>query len=106
MSVFQRLYRGETRFDFIGTRRRWYLASLIIIVICVLSFVLRGFNWGIEFKGGSQFTILTKGTPITAKEAESAFARAGLQVADAARVVGSGDSRQIVVKTNDVTPAE
>ena len=106
MSVFQRLYRGETRFDFIGTRRRWYLASLIIIVICILSFVIRGFNWGIEFKGGSQFTILTKGTPITAKEAESAFARAGLQVADAARVVGSGDSRQIVVKTNDVTPAE
>jgi preprotein translocase subunit SecF len=106
MSVFRSLYRGETRFNFIGTRRRWYLASGVILVICVLSFVLRGFNWGIEFKGGSQFTILTKGTPITAKQAESAFAKAGLDVADAARIVGSGDSRQVVVKTKDVTPAE
>src|SRR6266568_2020735 len=50
MSVFRSLYRGETRFDFIGSRRRWYLASGILIVICVLSFLLRGFNLGVEFK--------------------------------------------------------
>jgi preprotein translocase subunit SecF len=106
MSVFRRLYRGETRLNFIGTRRRWYAASGVIIAICVLSFVLRGFNWGIEFKGGSQFTILTKGTPISAKQAESAFSSAGLDASDAARVVGSGDSRQVVVKTKNVTPAE
>ena len=106
MSLFQRLYRGETQFDFIGSRRRWYLASLIIIVICIFSFVLRGFNWGIEFKGGSQFQIQTKGSSITAKQAESAFRSAGLEPADAARVVGSGTSRQIVVKTKGVTPAE
>ena len=106
MSVFRRLYRGETRFNFIGTRRRWYLASLIIIAVCVLSFALRGFNWGIEFKGGSQFQIQAKGTSISAKQAESAFRSAGLTPADAARVVGSGNTRQIVVKTKNVTPAE
>jgi preprotein translocase subunit SecF len=106
MSVFTRLYRGETRFDFIGARRRWYLASGVILVVCVLSFVLRGFNWGIEFKGGSQFQIQAKGTTISAEQAESAFRAAGLEPADAARVVGSGDTRQIVVKTKDVTPAE
>lgn len=106
MSVFTRLYRGETRFDFIGSRRRWYLASGVILVICVLSFVLRGFNWGIEFKGGSQFQILPRGTSITAKDAEAAFTNAGIPPADAAQVVGSGQTRQIVVKTKDVSPAE
>jgi len=106
MSAFTRLYRGETRFDFIGARRRWYLASGVMLVICVLSFVLRGFNWGVEFKGGSQFQITASGTSITAKEAESAFSRAGIPPADAARVVGSGSTRQIVVKTPNTTPAQ
>ena len=106
MSVFRSLYRGETRFNFIGTRRRWYAASGLILLVCILSFVLRGFNWGIEFKGGSQFQIKASGTSITAKEAETAFRNAGLDPADAARVVGSGSTRQVVVKTKDVTPAE
>jgi len=106
MSVFRSLYRGETRFNFIGTRRRWYAASGLILLVCILSFVLRGFNWGIEFKGGSQFQIKASGTSITAKEAETAFRNAGLEPADAARVVGSGSTRQVVVKTKDVTPAE
>jgi preprotein translocase subunit SecF len=106
MSVFTRLYRGETRFDFIGARRRWYFASGVMLVICVLSFVLRGFNWGVEFKGGSQFQITASGTSITAKDAESAFSRAGIPPADAARVVGSGSTRQIVVKTPNTTPAQ
>jgi preprotein translocase subunit SecF len=106
MSIFQRLYRGETRFDFVGSRRRWYLASLIIVVICVLSFVFRGFNWGIEFKGGSQFQVDASGTSITAQQTETAFSNAGLAPADAARVVGSGSTRQIVVKAQNTTPTQ
>lgn len=106
MSVFRKLYRGETNFEFIATRRRWYAASGLILIVCVLSFVLRGFNWGIEFKGGSQFQIQTKGVEISAKQAESAFRSAGLEPADAARVVGSGNTRQIVIKTENVTPTE
>jgi len=76
--LIRRLYRGETNFDFIGSRRRWYLASGVIIVICILSFIIRGFNWGVEFKGGSQFQIAAAGTSITAKDAEAAFSRAGI----------------------------
>ncbi|HKF31850.1 MAG TPA: protein translocase subunit SecF [Jatrophihabitantaceae bacterium] len=106
LSLFSRLYRGETHFDFIGTRRRWYIASGIFLVICVLSFIIRGFNWGVEFKGGSQFQIAASGTSITAHEAEAAFNRAGIPPADAARVVGSGSTRQIVVKTENTTPAK
>ena len=31
----RRLYRGETRIDFIGNRKRWYSASAVLILICV-----------------------------------------------------------------------
>ncbi len=82
MSVFRSLYRGETKFDFIGSRRRWYLASAILIVICVLSFVFRGFNLGVEFKGGTQFQVPVTGTSITAKQTEQAFAAKSLTPAE------------------------
>ena len=106
MSVFRSLYRGETRFEFIGTRRRWYLASGILILICVLSFLFRGFNLGVEFKGGTQFQVPVTGTSITAKQTEQAFATAGVAAADPARLVGSGKTHQVVVKTKSLTPAQ
>ena len=62
MAFVNKLYRGETRINFIGHRRRWYLASGVLILICLLSFIFRGFNEGVEFKGGSQFQ-LTKLEP-------------------------------------------
>ena len=99
MSVFRRLYRGETQLDFIGTRRRWYLASGVLLLICVLSFIFRGFNYGIEFKGGTTFQIKASGTSITADQVATAFGNAGYSPENPPAVVGSGSTRQIVVDT-------
>jgi preprotein translocase subunit SecF len=104
MSVFRRLYRGETRINFIGSRRRWYLASLILIAICAFSFVFRGFNYGVEFAGGSQFQLPVTNTSITTAEVSTAFSHAGIPPADPPQEVGSGSTRQIVVKTESLTP--
>jgi preprotein translocase subunit SecF len=105
-SFLSKLYRGETRLDFVGTRKRWYLASGILVLICVLSFVFRGFNEGVEFKGGSTFQIPAAGTSITTGEAETAFNTAGFTPAEAPQSVGSGGNRKIVVNTKTLTPAE
>ncbi|MGI8759955.1 MAG: protein translocase subunit SecF [Jatrophihabitantaceae bacterium] len=104
MSVFRRLYRGETRINFIGNRRRWYFASLVLFAICILSFVFRGFNYGVEFAGGSQFQLPVTGTSITTNEVNSAFTSAGVPAADPSQEVGSGQTRQIVVKTESLAP--
>jgi preprotein translocase subunit SecF len=104
MSVFRQLYRGETRIDFIGNRRRWYFASGVLLVVCVLSFTFRGFNYGVEFKGGSQFQIHVAGTSISADDTNTAFSDAGVEPGEPAQVVGSGSSRQIVVKTHTLSP--
>jgi preprotein translocase subunit SecF len=99
MSLIRNLYRGETRFNFIGSRRRWYAASAIVILICIISFAVRGFNIGVEFKGGTQFQIDVAKTSISTSQVEDAFSKGGHTPADAPQEVGSGSTRQIVVKT-------
>lgn len=103
---FRSLYRGETRINFIGTRKRWYLASLALIVICILSISLRGFNVGIDFKGGTQFQVKAANSNFTTSSVTAAMAKTGHPAEDAAQEVGSGSTRQIVVKTKVLTLAE
>ncbi|HTZ45621.1 MAG TPA: protein translocase subunit SecF [Jatrophihabitans sp.] len=106
MSTLRRLYRGETRIDFIGTRKRWYLASLVLIVLCVLSMVFRGFNVGIDFKGGTQFQVKAASTSLTPRSVEEAMNTTGHPAEGAAQEVGSGSTRQIVVKTKELNLGE
>jgi preprotein translocase subunit SecF len=102
----RRLYRGETSIAFIPNRKRWYFASAVMIVICVLSIAIRGFNFGIDFSGGSQFTVPTNGNSITTSQVDSAFADAGAKTADPAQAVGSGSDRTIQVKTGSLDVAK
>jgi preprotein translocase subunit SecF len=105
-SFVSRLYRGETRINFIGNRMWWYLASGVMISICVISFIVRGFNYGVEFKGGSSFQIPAAGTSITSDQANAAFTTAGAAPGEAPQVVGSGSTRQIVVNTAALSPEQ
>ncbi|RIX28048.1 protein translocase subunit SecF [Amnibacterium setariae] len=57
------LYTGARSIDFIKRRRVWYLVSGLAVVLSlvlpllVLPIVGHGFRFGIEFTGGSQFTV-------------------------------------------------
>jgi preprotein translocase subunit SecF len=52
------LYTGARSIDFIGRRRRWYAVAAIAILLSILIPVLRGgFHFGIEFTGGSEYTV-------------------------------------------------
>jgi preprotein translocase subunit SecF len=62
---FVRLYRGETSFDFVGRRKLWYLLSAIIIVAGLVSLTTRGFNFGIDFKGGTSWQVQASGLSVT-----------------------------------------
>ena len=73
MSIFRSSTAARPASTSSATRKRWYLASGVILLICVLSFVFRGFNFGVEFAGGSQFQIQAQGTTITTRQAEDAF---------------------------------
>ncbi|MGR0219275.1 protein translocase subunit SecF [Agromyces sp. ZXT2-6] len=51
------LYTGKRSFNFVGGRRKWYTIAAVLLILSALVMVFRGFNFGIEFRGGSQFQI-------------------------------------------------
>ncbi|WIE53167.1 protein translocase subunit SecF [Curtobacterium sp. MCBD17_003] len=52
------LYTGKRSYDIVGRRRLWYTIAIAAIVISVVVPWLRGgYHLGIEFTGGSEFTI-------------------------------------------------
>ena len=52
------LYSGKVSFDFVGRRKLWYLIAIVVVVFSIMAPVLKGgFNFGIEFRGGSEFRI-------------------------------------------------
>lgn len=68
------LYTGARSFNFVGTRKIWYAIAAVMIVLSVLVPVLKGgFNFSIEFRGGSQFQIADVSNTDTSK-AEDAVA--------------------------------
>ncbi len=93
-----RLYRGETRFDFVGKRRIWFAVSTLIIVLGIVSIILRGgLNLGIEFKGGTEWTIAAPG--VTQTQAVDAMKGTGL-VDPTVELLGSGSRQTLEVQSD------
>lgn len=59
-----RLYHGLTTVDFVGRRKIWFSVSMLVIVAGLFSLGIRGFNLGIDFKGGSSWTVQSSHTTI------------------------------------------
>ena len=72
-----RLYSGETSFDFIGRRRRWYSISAVFILLSLAALIIQGLHLGIEFKGGSSYTVNKSG--ISVEEARASVADVGIE---------------------------
>ncbi len=95
---FARLYRGETTFDFVGHRRTWFTISTLIIVAGIVSIILRGgLNLGIDFKGGTEWTVAAPG--ITQTQAVNAVQAAGL-TSPVVDLLGQGTHQQLNVQAN------
>jgi len=100
-----RLYRGQTSYDFVGRKRWWFLLSSLIIVAGLASLGVRGLNLGIDFKGGTAWTV--KDSTMTQAQAESLVTGAGLSL-PTVEVLGSGSHRTIEVQAdlNGLTSAQ
>lgn len=87
-----RLYTGDISFDFIGTRKRWYTISAILIAVALLSLLIRGLNLGIEFSGGADFQAPTRVTATTVDEVRAAVHNTNLPEMDSLNVTTIGDN--------------
>jgi len=99
-SLAHRLYSGEVSYDFVGKRRRWYAISGIFLVLALVGLFGRGLNLGIEFKGGSEFTIPSS-TATVAQARDSAKA-AGI----ADPIVTEVGQNKIRIQSPALTPTE
>jgi len=104
-SFANRLYTGETQYDFVGKRNRWYIVSAVLLAISVLALAILGLNLGIEFKGGAVFTAPVTVTPETTDEVRTAIENLNLPDNDDVQVTTVGDD-QVRVQTRSLTVDE
>src|SRR5262245_31363214 len=87
-SIWHRLYNGETSFDFVGNRNKWFIGSGIVILIGLLSLFTRGLNLGIDFKGGTAWEYQNK-NGVSVSDVRSALREFGLAEAKIEALRGS-----------------
>ncbi|MCX7521715.1 protein translocase subunit SecF [Microbacterium sp. STN6] len=52
------LYTGARSVDFVGKRKIWYSIAIVVLIASIIIPIAKGgFNFGIDFKGGSQFQV-------------------------------------------------
>ena len=88
------LYTGKRSIDFIGRQKQWYAVSAILIVLALVGFFVRGLNFGIEFRGGSEYRL--SGVANTANyedKAKTAISEAGIDGNVLATVIGGNSVR-------------
>lgn len=105
---FHRLYTGTGAFDIVGKRTRWYVVLGLIVLVCLGSIGFKGFNFGIDFVGGTKIQMPAVGAsgPIESRAVEDAYRQALGHSPDAVQIVGSGDSQSIQIRSESLTSQE
>jgi preprotein translocase subunit SecF len=114
-SLSSRLYNGEVGLDVVGRSRLIYKITAVVMLLCIVSMVFRGFNFGIDFAGGNSFRL--PGTAEQLVDVREAAEDAGAEVASAQIVggntvllrtaqLGTDDERAVVEAVADAAGIE
>jgi len=97
-----RLYQGDVSVDFVGRRKTWYLVSLLIVLVAIATLLLRGLNYGIEFRGGVEFNAQIANPSANVEKLAAAVVDTGIEAAGNPVVVASGTDA-IRIQTEPLT---
>jgi preprotein translocase SecF subunit len=100
-SFISRLYTGTGAFEVIGRRRVWYGISGAIVAVAIVSIILRGFTFGIDFKGGTTVSF-PRGTATTAQVSDVFRKTLGSDPASVV-IVGNGASATVQISSETLT---
>lgn len=102
------------KFDFMGKRKLWLLLALGVITIGLISLVVQGLNFGIDFTGGTRLVLNLPGGFSTSEvrdvlrtvEATDASGRKVTLENSYIQRVTSGDGNEAVIRTVPLTETE
>lgn len=99
--TLQRLYAGTGAFGIVGHRRWWYATSGVLLAVCIGSILLRGFNLGIDFEGGTRVQLPATGAqgPISTEQVEQVFTETIGEPPASVQTVGTGDAANILIRS-------
>jgi preprotein translocase SecF subunit len=100
-SFLSRLYTGTGAFEVIGRRKLWYGISGVIVAIAIISILLRGFTFGIDFAGGT--TVSMPRGDATVSQVEEVFRQALGHDPESTVVVGSGSSATVQIRSETLS---
>lgn len=97
----ERLYEGTGAIDFIGRSKLWYIIAVALVVISALAMLLRGFNLGIDFEGGTKMSM--PAGDLVVEQVEETFVDATGVTPELTQIVGAGDSRTLEINSEHLT---
>nr|NLD39921.1 protein translocase subunit SecF [Actinomycetales bacterium] len=97
------LYTGERSYDIVGKRRRWFAIAIAGVVLSILVLGIKGMNLGIEFRGGTEFTV-SNATTTSSAPATEVLAAEG--VSDIRTAVVGGSAVRIQTEALDTELVE
>ena len=95
------LYDGSGAIDFVGRRKLWYGITFVLLVISLLAMLLRGFNMGIDFEGGTKMTM--PAGDLVAEQVEETFVDATGVTPELTQIVGAGDTRTLEINSEHLS---
>ena len=97
-----RLTTGTGAFDILGKRRYYYIVSAVLVVLSILLIIFRGFNFGIDFAGGTRIQMSSSTGATTDQVAEVISSSTGVDDPTVV-VVGTGGSATIQARTSTLS---
>ncbi|HWD61944.1 MAG TPA: protein translocase subunit SecF [Humibacter sp.] len=97
------LYTGARSIDFVGKQKIWYSIAIVLVIASIIIPIAKGgFNFGIDFRGGSQFTVsavTTTDQTLAQQAVHEVKANATVQVS----VTNGTDGKGVRVQTDQLT---
>ncbi|MGV0478281.1 protein translocase subunit SecF [Mycobacterium kansasii] len=103
-SFLSRLYTGTGAFEVVGRRKLWYGVSGAIVAIAILSIIVRGFTFGIDFKGGTTVSFPRGDVKVT--EVEEVFHKTLGSDPESVVTVGKGASATVQIRSKTLSNAQ
>lgn len=92
-------FNTKIRYDFVGNRNKFFLFSITLTVLGILSLLIFNLNFGVDFKAGTNMDILV-GKPAAQKDAKEILVKAGIE--GITPTVGGTGNERVSVRFDEV----